>query len=51
MTVSSPPLVASLRGATLVIPKNTDVRMVALSNTNDTTVSGRIAGILSLVVG
>lgn len=33
----------------LIIPSNTDVRMIAISNTNDTTVSGRIAGVLALV--
>ena len=33
-----------------IIPSNTDVRMVALSNTNDTTVSGNINGYLTIVV-
>lgn len=34
-----------------IIPANSDIRMVATSNTNDTTVSGRMSGQLLLVTG
>ncbi|MEK9723556.1 MAG: hypothetical protein VW405_08730 [Rhodospirillaceae bacterium] len=34
----------------IVVPKNSDVRLVATSNTNDTAVAGRISGFLAKVV-
>lgn len=34
----------------LIVPKNSDVRMVATSDTNDTTLTGRFSGILAQVV-